>query len=406
MSSTKNSFSSSLTPTLDLEYDLGTPQHRWRSFYLGSNSIYFGPKATLGTDPNGVVYSRYGFATPDLVLGAPLPPVGNVIGQGIALGYDSVTERVTQQYINEHGSFTGNLYSLTTFQDLIPGIQGTQGIQGEQGIQGVQGAHGVGITLLGNSINSTTFWSTGPGSATGWQQGDTFILESDGSLLVYSTLSNTFIDVGDIKGPQGIQGIQGTSGTQGLQGTQGVPGIQGPQGNQGPSFVTAVSEFVSFRNQYMGNLSTSSNYINSSTIMFQQSLSNSPLIFCSVSHASTGGGSLSGSDIIYLTNPGLYRIDAAFSLANSRNNAAIHFAHWFTYNNSTSNLLTLNFPTAPDLLNVNTYSYLKLPNSNSSLKMFYNFSTKECYLEASRSSLSPVSYTSALASVAYIGTYS
>ena len=165
------------------------------------------------------------------------------------------------------------------------------------------------------------------------------------------------------------------------------------------------SEFLSYNNQFMGNLSTSSNYQNSSTVMFDAiAPNNTPNIFCSTTLLSTGDGSLSGSDIIYLTNPGTYRIDTAFGLRRS-NNGHMHFAHWLTYNGSTSNVFLVNFPSNPDFISVNTASYIKLPQSNSTLQVHYNFEAHQCYLESSRSILAPVSYSSAVASIAYIGTY-
>jgi len=167
----------------------------------------------------------------------------------------------------------------------------------------------------------------------------------------------------------------------------------------------AVSEFRSYNNQFMGNLSHSSNYQNSSTVMFDTAApNNDSRIFCSTTLASTGDGSLSGSDIIYLTNPGMYRIDTAFSLKRS-NNGHMHFAHWLTYNGSTSNVFLVNFPSNPDFISVNTSSYIKLPQSNSTLRVHYNFEAHQCHLESSQSSLAPESYSSAVASIAYIGTY-
>ena len=163
---------------------------------------------------------------------------------------------------------------------------------------------------------------------------------------------------------------------------------------------------MSFHTQHMGNVSTSSNYQNSSTVVFDTVAPyNNPKIFCSTTLASTGNGSLSGSDIIYITNPGTYRIDTAFSLARS-NNGHMHFAHWLTYNGSTSSVFLINFPSNPDFLSVNTSSYIKLPQSNSTLQVHYNFEAPQCYLISSRSSLAPQSCTSAMASVAYIGTFS
>ena len=126
------------------------------------------------------------------------------------------------------------------------GIQGEQGIQGvkgdtgdtgpqgPQGIQGIQGEAGIGINLKGEVATPANLPTTGN------TRGDAYVVTSDGDL--YSWDGASWIDVGQIVGPQGpqgiqgdqgIQGIQGDTGPQGIQGIQGEQGIQGPQGDQG-----------------------------------------------------------------------------------------------------------------------------------------------------------------------------
>ena len=54
------------------------------------------------------------------------------------------------------------------------------------------------------------------------------------NLYVWSSTSNSWLDVGNIRGPQGIQGPQGEQGIQGIQGPAGPQGERGPQGETGP----------------------------------------------------------------------------------------------------------------------------------------------------------------------------
>ena len=115
---------------------------------------------------------------------------------------------------------------------------GPQGPQGIQGVQGVQGETGAALTVLGSYPDLTAFLA-GAGGSPG-TAGTAWIIESDGSLYVWNTATNTWDDVGDLQGPQGIQGIQGPQGEQGIQGVQGIQGIQGIQGVQGAMGVSGL----------------------------------------------------------------------------------------------------------------------------------------------------------------------
>jgi hypothetical protein len=97
---------------------------------------------------------------------------------------------------------------------LTPGPKGDTGPQGPQGIQGIQGPSGNSFTLKGSYPTLTAF-NAGSGSYPG-SIGDAWLLDSDGSLMVYGTYG--WFDSGDIMGPQGIQGPQGEPGLDGLDG--------------------------------------------------------------------------------------------------------------------------------------------------------------------------------------------
>ena len=108
------------------------------------------------------------------------------------------------------------------------GIQGEQGPQGVEGPQGIQGETGAALTVLGSYPDLASFLA-GAGGSPGLP-GTAWIIESDGSLYIWNTATNTWEDVGDLQGPQGIQGIQGPQGEQGIQGIQGIQGPVGPSG--------------------------------------------------------------------------------------------------------------------------------------------------------------------------------
>jgi hypothetical protein len=159
----------------------------------------------------------------------------------------------------------------------IPGPQGLQGVQGEQGIQGETGAA---LTVLGSYPDLGSFLA-GAGNSPG-NPGEAWLLESDGSLMIWNTATNAWEDVGDLQGPQGLQGIQGV---QGEQGPQGVPGIQGIQGNQGDQGTPGADALWNF----MGEWANGVDYLAGSVVEFNGSSYYAPtFIFSSYSPPNYG----------------------------------------------------------------------------------------------------------------------
>jgi hypothetical protein len=124
---------------------------------------------------------------------------------------------------------------IKSLASTVVGPQGPQGVQGEQGEQGVEGPQGIqgetgaALTVLGSYPDLAAFLA-GAGGSPGLP-GEAWLLESDGSLMIWNTATNAWEDVGDLQGPQGIQGIQGPQGEQGIQGIQGIQGPVGPSGS-------------------------------------------------------------------------------------------------------------------------------------------------------------------------------
>jgi hypothetical protein len=104
-------------------------------------------------------------------------------------------------------------------------------------VQGVQGPAGNSFTLKGNYANLAAF-NAGAGAAPG-TLGDAWILQSDGSLMVYG--STGWFDAGDLMGPQGIQGPQGSTGPQGPVGPTGPQGPAGTIAPYGKQYVCVVT---------------------------------------------------------------------------------------------------------------------------------------------------------------------
>lgn len=188
------------------------------------------------------------------------------------------------------------------------GIQGIQGPQGPQGPQGVQGTTGAALTVLGSYPTLADFLA-GAGGSPG-SPGEAWLILSDGSLYVWDTNTNTWVDVGDLQGPagppgptgpagpQGLQGIQGLTGPQGIQGIQGIQGPQGPVGPQGPAGVGAFPYFGSFY-----DTSTQTNIPNDTAHVMR--INTTDIAY---------GISIMNSGRITIANPGIYNIQFSAQL--------------------------------------------------------------------------------------------
>lgn len=125
-------------------------------------------------------------------------------------------------------------YWIYTRPDLNQGIAtsywldvGQISVQGPEGPIGPQGPEG--------EPGTSTRWYFGSTVPTvSANDGDIFLISSGASLgNIYGYTGQTWVLLGNIRGPQGIQGIQGQ---RGFQGIQGPIGPQGPQGPSGQSF--------------------------------------------------------------------------------------------------------------------------------------------------------------------------
>ena len=101
------------------------------------------------------------------------------------------------------------------------GPMGPKGDIGPMGPKGENGEDGTSVTILGNYDTYDALIATHPIG----NLGDSYIVDTD--LYVWSKESQSWINVGTIKGPEGKQGEKGE---QGPKGDQGIPGPQGPVG--------------------------------------------------------------------------------------------------------------------------------------------------------------------------------
>lgn len=108
-----------------------------------------------------------------------------------------------------------------------PGPEGPIGPEGPQGVDGEQGEPGPPIRISGSVPTEADL----PTDLTPTDVGEGYIVEEDGDLWVWQ--GDSWLDVGQIVGPQGPIGPVGDTGPQGSPGPQGDTGPVGPQGAQG-----------------------------------------------------------------------------------------------------------------------------------------------------------------------------
>lgn len=145
-------------------------------------------------------------------------------------------------------------------------LTGPTGAQGPQGPQGPNGLDGADSNVTGPTGAQGSTGPTGP-MGTGiyvqgsfpthaafnaavliGQPGDAWIIEEDGSLLLWNSTINSWTDMGDFLGPTGPTGPIGVTGPTGadslVTGPTGAQGPQGPQGIQGEQGPTGAASTV------------------------------------------------------------------------------------------------------------------------------------------------------------------
>ena len=153
------------------------------------------------------------------------------------------------------GSESAWLASLTGQQGQTgpqgaAGAAGAQGAQGPAGQRGEKGDQGVSVTLLG-SVQSISDLPPSGTAGNGW------IVQDNGDLYIWNSITYTWNNIGQIVGPQGDEG---PAGPQGAQGPAGAIGPQGPQGIQGPPGTGAGSALNLYQNNVSQGAVTALNF--------------------------------------------------------------------------------------------------------------------------------------------------
>ena len=133
--------------------------------------------------------------------------------------------------------------SLQWIEISSAGPQGLTGFTGSQGppdgYTGSRGRDGTSVTILG----SVSSFSSLPGYPSSYMgvNGDGYLTNDNGHLWVWS--GTTWIDAGEIRGPQGDQGPRGYLGSTGYIGSVGYSGSIGPIGYTGSQGEPGVAAF-------------------------------------------------------------------------------------------------------------------------------------------------------------------
>ena len=126
-------FNGDLVPSETNTFSIGNPDLVLRSMHIGPGTVFIGPTGTLGNDPNGIIYTQFGFAAPTVVVGASIPGATGAVEGGVRLTLTGTTGPLQYQYLGAGGIAEGPLYTLAT----DPAPTGAIGPTGSQGVAGV-----------------------------------------------------------------------------------------------------------------------------------------------------------------------------------------------------------------------------------------------------------------------------
>lgn len=223
--------SSSIVPSANVTYDLGTASRRWRDLYLSGNTIDLG--GALITSVNDIVILPIGSRIGNVTIGSGgATGATGVQGAPGQIGYTGATGPLGPQGDIGYDGATG-----ATGATGLRGDIGPVGATGLTGATGVQGNQGISVTLQGTVQTSNQLPATG-------NPGDGWIVNNTGHLWFWSVVYSQWQDIGQIVGPAGATGVQGATGpigASGLQGVQGPPGATGATGFRGNVGLTGAT---------------------------------------------------------------------------------------------------------------------------------------------------------------------
>jgi collagen type VII alpha len=153
-------FTGNLVPTADNTYSIGATGAAIKEVIIGAGTVFIGPNGSIGNDPNGIIYTSQGFASPTIVLGATIPGATGPVGGGVRMTLTGTTGPIQYQQLNSVGGPTGAVYNLVNNVDLMSTTTGiiNSSHTGPTGPTGAAGANGIsgGLTLFLDAATSGT----------------------------------------------------------------------------------------------------------------------------------------------------------------------------------------------------------------------------------------------------------
>ena len=161
-------FNGDLIPSQPNAFSVGNATNLVKSIHIGPGTVFIGPTGTLGNDPNGIIYTEFGFAAPTIVVGASIPGATGTVDGGVRLTLSSdAIGSLQYQHLGTGGIPNGLRYTIAT----LPGTGPTGTIVYYNGDQ--------------TSTGSTGLVYTPPGT------GSTGALIVDGGIFPLRPLTNT-----------------------------------------------------------------------------------------------------------------------------------------------------------------------------------------------------------------------
>jgi hypothetical protein len=144
-----------IIPATDNAFSVGSATKRVASLHVGPGTVFIGPTGTLGNDPNGIIYTEFGFAAPTIVLGATIPGATGVVGGGVRMTLAGTTGPIQYQHLGPSGLAEGPLYTVSTTQNTGP-----TGNTGSTGPTGASLSYAAGNTAYATGTSLTRVITT------------------------------------------------------------------------------------------------------------------------------------------------------------------------------------------------------------------------------------------------------
>jgi hypothetical protein len=114
-------FNGDLLPSVSNQFSIGSAENLLRSMHIGPGTVFIGPTGTIGNDPNGIIYTQFGFAAPTVVVGGSIPGATGTVDGGVRLTLSTDSIGALQyQHLGTGGIPNGLRYTIATLPGTGP----------------------------------------------------------------------------------------------------------------------------------------------------------------------------------------------------------------------------------------------------------------------------------------------